>query len=50
MKFKDPLATLNFLGGSLPNHVAMTFFSGYTYYMHLKLIDCADVTLIDLEY
>ena len=50
MKFRDPLATLNFLGGSLPNHVAMAIFSGYSYYYHLEQINCPDVSLEDLDY
>ena len=31
MKFKDPLASMHFVGGTLPNHIAMMAFAIYVY-------------------
>ena len=48
MKFKDPLASLYHLGGTLSNHAAMGFFAGFTYFYHRNQIECEDVTNEDL--
>jgi len=50
MKFKDPLASLNFLGGTFPVHAAMAFFAGFNYFYHMVKIECADVTWKDLNF
>jgi hypothetical protein len=40
MKFKDPLATLNYTGGNFPTHLMMTIFAGYTFFYSKNKIVC----------
>jgi len=48
MKFSDPLASLNFLGGTFPVHMAMAVFSGYVWFFHIENINCENVTTSEL--
>ena len=45
MKFKDPLASMHFIGGTLPNHLAMMGFAIYVHSIntidHRKDLNCA---------
>lgn len=40
MKYKDPLATLHLMGGSLPIHLAMVLNGGFTYYTVTRKVNC----------
>lgn len=40
MKFKDPLASLKYLGGPVPNHIGLACFAGWVYFYHRNQIDC----------
>ena len=34
MKFKDPLATLKFMGGAISIHISMALFAFYAYFIN----------------
>jgi hypothetical protein len=43
MKFKDPLATLYYLGGSFPTHLAMGIYSGVVFFYQKPRLECENV-------
>ena len=49
MKFKDPLASLYFLGGVFPVHVAMALFSAHLWFDHINKIECPELTESDIN-
>ena len=42
MKFKDPLATLQYMGGSLPQHFSMLFYASYCWFYLRSDIECSN--------
>ena len=43
MKFKDTLATLQYMGGTMPNHISMLLYAGYAWEFYYKDIDCNEI-------
>ena len=43
MKFKDPLATLQYMGGAIPVHISMFAYASYIYKTAYKNLDCSMV-------
>jgi len=50
MKFKDPLASLYYIGGVFPVHLAMMFFSGHIWFERITAKTCPDLTNLDVYY
>ena len=50
MKFKDPLVTLNLMGGSLPIHMAMMANGFFTYYeVSNTVVNCETLVYKDVN-
>ena len=44
MKFKDPLASLNYIGGPVSNHIVLAFFAGRLLFIRRPEYDCPAMT------
>ena len=40
MKFSDPLASLQYMGGAIPIHISMSIYAAFVYFISAKNIDC----------
>ena len=40
MKFSDPLASLQYMGGAIPIHLSMSLYATFVYFISAKQIDC----------
>ena len=43
MKFVDPLASLQYMGGAIPIHFALCAYASYVYFIAYKKTDCDPV-------
>ena len=48
MKFSDPLASLYYLAGMLPTHLALAAYGGFCWFFRKSQIECPDVSDDDI--
>ena len=46
MKFTDPLASLQYMGGAIPIHFSLCIYASYVYFVAYRKTDCDPVKLV----